>query len=59
MSLDWHGAWLSVIHHPLFGIAITLGAYQLAMAAYEKTRWPVPATGAGLDGGSDRDRAVL
>ncbi|MCF5584779.1 LrgB family protein [Pseudomonas syringae] len=39
MNLDWHGAWLSVIHHPLFGIAITLGAYQLAMAAYEKTRW--------------------
>jgi predicted murein hydrolase (TIGR00659 family) len=39
MSLDWHGAWMSVIHHPLFGIAVTLGAYQLAMAAYEKTRW--------------------
>lgn len=39
MSLDWHGAWLSVIHHPLFGIAITLSAYQLAMAAYERTRW--------------------
>ncbi|KEZ74752.1 membrane protein, partial [Pseudomonas syringae pv. syringae FF5] len=39
MNLDWHGAWLSVIHHPLFGIAITLGAYQLAMAAYERTRW--------------------
>jgi predicted murein hydrolase (TIGR00659 family) len=38
MSLDWHGAWVSVIHHPLFGIAITLGAYQLALAAYEKTR---------------------
>lgn len=39
MNLDWHGAWMSVIHHPLFGIAITLGAYQLAMAVYEKTRW--------------------
>ncbi|WP_193601279.1 LrgB family protein, partial [Pseudomonas syringae] len=39
MNMDWHGAWLSVIHHPLFGIAITLGAYQLAMAAYERTRW--------------------
>ena len=39
MSLDWHGAWLSVIHHPLFGIAITLGAYQLVLAGYEKTRW--------------------
>ncbi len=39
MNLDWHGAWLSVIHHPLFGIAITLGAYQLVLAGYEKTRW--------------------
>lgn len=39
MNLDWHGAWMSVIHHPLFGIAITLGAYQLAMVIYEKTRW--------------------
>jgi predicted murein hydrolase (TIGR00659 family) len=39
MNLDWQGAWLSVIHHPLFGIAITLGAYQLVLAGYEKTRW--------------------
>ncbi|MDB6143992.1 MAG: putative rane protein [Pseudomonas sp.] len=39
MSLDWAGAWGSVIHHPLFGIVITLGAYQLMLAAYEKTRW--------------------
>lgn len=38
MTLDWYGAGMSVIHHPLFGIAITLGAYQLALAAYEKTR---------------------
>ena len=39
MIFDWHGAWASVIHHPLFGIGITLGAYQLVLAAYEKTRW--------------------
>ncbi len=39
MILDWHGAWASVIHHPLFGIGITLGAYQLVLAAFEKTRW--------------------
>ena len=39
MSLDWHGAVQAVIHHPLFGIGITLGAYQLVIAAYEKTRW--------------------
>ena len=38
MTLDWTGAGMSVIHHPLFGIAITLGVYQLALAAYEKTR---------------------
>ncbi|NWB84364.1 LrgB family protein [Pseudomonas gingeri] len=39
MSLDWQGAWASVIHHPLFGIGITLGAYQLVLAGFEKTRW--------------------
>ena len=38
MSLDWHAAWQALIHHPLFGVGITLGAYQLAIAAYEKTR---------------------
>lgn len=36
---DWQGAWAAVIHHPLFGIGITLGAYQLVLAAFEKTRW--------------------
>jgi predicted murein hydrolase (TIGR00659 family) len=39
MSLDWNGALDSVIHHPLFGIAITLGVYQLMLMVYEKTRW--------------------
>lgn len=39
MSLDWSGAAQSVIHHPLFGIGVTLGAYQLALAGYERTRW--------------------
>ncbi|WP_110969050.1 LrgB family protein [Pseudomonas huaxiensis] len=39
MSIDWQGAVQAVIHHPLFGIGITLGAYQLVIAAYEKTRW--------------------
>ena len=38
MMLDWQGAWQAVTHHPLFGVGITLGAYQLAMAAYERTR---------------------
>jgi predicted murein hydrolase (TIGR00659 family) len=39
MSPDWQGAWQALTHHPLFGIGITLGAYQLAIAAYERTRW--------------------
>ena len=39
MTLEWQGAWQAVIHHPLFGIGITLGAYQLVLAAFEKTRW--------------------
>lgn len=39
MSLDWQGAIHSVIHHPLFGIGLTLGVYQLVLAGYEKTRW--------------------
>lgn len=39
MTADWQGAWQALTHHPLFGIGITLGAYQLAMAAYERTRW--------------------
>lgn len=36
---DWQGAMSSVIHHPLFCVGVTLGAYQLALAAYERTRW--------------------
>lgn len=38
MMLDWHGAWAAVTHHPLFGAGVTLGAYQLAIAVYERTR---------------------
>ena len=39
MTFDWQGAWAAVIHHPLFGIGIILGAYQLVLAGFEKTRW--------------------
>ncbi len=39
MNLDWHAALDAVIHHPLFAFGLTLGVYQLALAAYEKTRW--------------------
>jgi predicted murein hydrolase (TIGR00659 family) len=39
MSLDFSAAWQALIHHPLFGLGITLGVYQLAVIAYERTRW--------------------
>lgn len=39
MNPQWEAAWQAVIHHPLFGVAITLAAFQLSYAAYEKTRW--------------------
>ncbi|WP_312680373.1 LrgB family protein [Stutzerimonas nitrititolerans] len=39
MSVQWEAAWQAVIHHPLFGVAITLAAFQLSYVAYEKTRW--------------------
>ncbi|HSC85257.1 MAG TPA: LrgB family protein [Pseudomonas sp.] len=37
--MDWQSAVQALIHHPLFGVGITLAVYQLALAAYEKTRW--------------------
>ncbi|WP_375740274.1 LrgB family protein [Pseudomonas boanensis] len=39
MTFDWQAAIQAMVQHPLFGFGITLGAYQLALAAYEKTRW--------------------
>jgi len=39
MELHWYAAWQALIHHPLFGVGITLAVFQLAYAAYEKTRW--------------------
>ncbi|UVE18461.1 LrgB family protein [Pseudomonas sp. LS44] len=72
MSVDWHGAWLALIHHPLFGVGITLAAYQLALAGYEKTRWvflqPVLVSmllvigillACGIDYSEYRDRTVV
>lgn len=41
MSVELQAAWQAVIHHPLFGIGITLATYQLALAAYQRTRWPL------------------
>ncbi len=39
MNLDWQAAYDAVLHHPLFFFGLTLGVYQVALAAYEKTRW--------------------
>ena len=39
MNPDWQGALQAVLHHPLFGVGITLAVYQAALAAYERTRW--------------------
>ncbi|PNF81472.1 LrgB family protein [Stutzerimonas stutzeri] len=39
IELNWYAAWQALIHHPLFGVGITLAVFQLAYAAYEKTRW--------------------
>ncbi|TLX55272.1 LrgB family protein [Stutzerimonas nosocomialis] len=39
MTVQWQAAWQAVVQHPLFAVAITLAVYQLACAAYEKTRW--------------------
>ncbi|MCU9951267.1 LrgB family protein [Pseudomonas solani] len=36
--MDWHGAWQAIAHHPLFGVGLTLAAYQLSIFLYEKTR---------------------
>ncbi|NLY13070.1 MAG: LrgB family protein [Gammaproteobacteria bacterium] len=41
MNLDWQAALEAVIGHPLFAFGLTLGVYQIALAAYEKTRWMI------------------
>lgn len=38
-AVHWQAAWDAVIHHPLFGVAITLAAFQLSFALFERTRW--------------------
>lgn len=39
MTLQAGAALQAILDHPLFGFGITLGAYQLAMALFERTRW--------------------
>ncbi len=38
MSGSWQLAWQAVVGHPLFWLGVTLGAYQLGLALYEKSR---------------------
>ncbi|MBD1553459.1 LrgB family protein [Pseudomonas typographi] len=38
MSLAWGAALAAVIHHPLFALGLTLGAYQLALKLFETSR---------------------
>lgn len=39
MSTQLTVAAQAILDHPLFGFGITLGAYQLALALFERTRW--------------------
>ncbi len=39
MTLDWNAALQAVVAHPLFGVSLTLLAYQIALSLYEKTKW--------------------
>ncbi|MDI6528075.1 LrgB family protein [Pseudomonas otitidis] len=36
--MAWQSAWQAVAHHPLFGVGLTLAAYQLASSLYERSR---------------------
>ncbi|WP_139131117.1 MULTISPECIES: LrgB family protein [Pseudomonadaceae] len=36
--MAWQPAWQAVVHHPLFGVGLTLAAYQLASSLYERSR---------------------
>lgn len=38
---SWQAAVQAVVHHPLFGVGLTLAVYQVALAAYERTRWVI------------------
>ena len=49
MTLEWQGAWQAVIHHPLFGIGITLGVEgEVAGGDLQRGGGFVEARGEGL-----------
>ena len=39
--LDWRTAWAAVVVHPLFSVALTLIAFQLALMLYRRSGWLV------------------
>ncbi|WAE51107.1 LrgB family protein [Stutzerimonas frequens] len=39
--LDWRTAWAAVVVHPLFAVALTLIAFQLALMLYRRSGWLV------------------
>ena len=36
---DWRTAWAAVVVHPLFAVALTLIAFQLALMLYRRSGW--------------------
>ena len=38
---DWRTAWAAVVVHPLFSVALTLIAFQLALMLYRRSGWLV------------------
>lgn len=40
-ALDWRSVWVMAVEHPLFSVALTLIAFQLALALYQRSGWLV------------------
>ncbi|MBU0948463.1 MAG: LrgB family protein, partial [Gammaproteobacteria bacterium] len=40
-GVDWRSVWALTLDHPLFSVALTLIAFQLALALYRRSGWLV------------------
>ena len=40
-AVDWRSVWAMTLDHPLFSVALTLIAFQLALALYRRSGWLV------------------
>ena len=40
-AIDWRSVWAMTLDHPLFSVALTLIAFQLALALYRRSGWLV------------------